>query len=171
VPTPTIPVSNSDDTQPVDTSSVTRIVVPKLGLDTVVKFVPFEGLTWLIAGLQQEVAWMGNTSWPGLGSNTALAAHVTLRSGEEGPFRYLENLQPDDIIKVYTEKNLYTYKVREIQTVEETDLSVVGPTEKPQLTLITCANWDNRIRYYLNRLVVFADLENVEAMKIEEKGN
>jgi len=26
VPTPTIPVSNSDDTQPVDTSSVTRIV-------------------------------------------------------------------------------------------------------------------------------------------------
>ena len=171
IPTPIIPASKSNDTQPADTSAVTRIVVPALDLDTVVKFVPFDGLSWMIAGLQQEVAWMGNTSWPGLGGNTALAGHVTLRSGDEGPFRYLENLQPDDIIKVYTEKNLYTYKVREIKTVEETDLTVVGPTDKPQLTLITCAGWDNRIRYYVSRLVVSADLEKVDAMKIKEKGN
>jgi len=36
-------------------------------MDTVVKYVPYDGLTWLIAGLQQEIAWMGDTSWPGLG--------------------------------------------------------------------------------------------------------
>jgi LPXTG-site transpeptidase (sortase) family protein len=171
VPTPTLSQLSADDGASLDTSDVTRIVVPAINLDTVVKYVPFDGLTWLIAGLKQEIAWMGNTSWPGLGSNTGLAGHVTLRTGEEGPFRYLDDLQQDDIIMLYTENNLYTYKVREKKTVEETDLSVVDATEKPQLTLITCTGWDNRIRYYVKRLAVIADLEKVEPLEVEEKGN
>jgi len=137
----------------------------------VVKYVPFDGVTWLIAGLQQEVAWMGDTSWPGLGSNTALAGHVSLRSGADGPFRYLERLATDDVVKVYTEENIYTYRVSDKRLVEETDLSVVQSTDSSQITLITCATWNPQIRYYIHRLVVTADLENVDPIRGSQQGN
>ena len=171
VPTPTVVITNSQPGDPVDTSPVKRLVLPSLGIDTIVKYVPFDGITWQIAGLKQEVAWMGDTSWPGLGSNTALAGHVTLRTGEDGPFRYLDELQPEDRVRVYTEHNVYTYKVREKLVVDETDLSVVQSTEDSLLTLITCTGWDAGIRYYLKRLVVVADLENIEPIKIRNIGN
>ena len=168
IPTPTVPASADES---VDKSAVTRIILPSIGIDTVVKYVPFDGITWLIAGLQQEVAWMGDTSWPGLGSNTALAGHVSLRSGADGPFRYLERLEADDQVKVYTEENIYTYRVREKKLVEETDLSVVEATDGSQLTLITCASWDPQIRYYVQRLIVTADLEKVEPLRSDQQGN
>jgi LPXTG-site transpeptidase (sortase) family protein len=168
IPTPTVP-ANADES--VDQSAVTRIILPSIGVDTIVKYVPFDGITWLIAGLQQEVAWMGDTSWPGLGSNTALAGHVSLRSGADGPFRYLERLEADDPVKVYTEENIYTYRVREKKLVEETDLSVIEATDGSQLTLITCASWDPQIRYYAQRLIVTADLEKVEPLRSNQQGN
>jgi hypothetical protein len=53
-----------------DTSPTTRIEIPTLDLDTIVKYVPFEGFAWLIKGLRSEVVWMGITFWSGLGGNT-----------------------------------------------------------------------------------------------------
>ncbi|MCI0519543.1 MAG: sortase, partial [Chloroflexi bacterium] len=134
---------------------------PTIGLDTIVKYVPFDGLTWLIAGLQQEVAWMGETSWPGLGGNTALAGHVSLRTGDDGPFRHLDKLQTGDAVLVYTEENEYIYRVRERVITEDTNLSVLAQTTGNQLTLITCTNWDGILGIYRDRLVVYADLEKV----------
>jgi LPXTG-site transpeptidase (sortase) family protein len=133
-----------------------------IGVDTVVKYVPFNGETWLIGGLKQEVAWMGDTSWPGLGGNTGLAGHVDLADGSAGPFWRLKELKSGDVIMLYTEKNIYTYQMRAQVTVEDYDLSVIAPTEKPQLTLITCINWDATLHAYVQRLVVYADLVGVE---------
>ncbi len=73
IPSPTH-ISTVDEAR--DTTPIERIMIPSLGLDTVVKYVPFDGFTWAIAGLKEEVAWMGDTSWPGLGGNTGLAGHV-----------------------------------------------------------------------------------------------
>jgi len=140
-----------------DTSPINRIILPSIGVDTVVKYVPYDGLTWLIAGLQQEIAWMGDTSWPGLGSNTGLAGHVSLRNGRDGPFRYLDQLATNDEITLYTEENIYTYKVREKKVVTDTDFSVIEPSSTSQITLITCTNWDAGTGYYRDRLIVFAD--------------
>ena len=142
--------------------AVTRIIIPSLGLDTVVKYVPFDGSTWLIGGLKQEVAWMGDTSWPGLGGNTGLAGHVDLADGSDGPFRFLFDLQPGDEVILHTEQNIYTYLVREQVVVEDYDLSVIEATEKPQITLITCTDWDTELRVYLKRLVIFSDLIDVK---------
>lgn len=157
--------------KPADTSPVKRIIIPALQLDTVVKYVPFDGLTWLIAGLKQEVAWLGNTSWPGLGGNTALAGHVTLRSGGNGPFRKLEDLQAGDTVTLYTDQNVYTYQVREHKVVGETDLSVINPSTKTELTLITCTDWDSNARFYMKRLVVVADLVSVNPVQTAMSGN
>lgn len=160
IPTPTS-IPESVDGRPPDDSPPTRIMIPSLGLDTIVKYVPFDGYTWLISGLQNEIAWMGSTSWPGLGGNTALAGHVTLRNGADGPFRYLESLQPNDIITVFTEKNIYQYRVSNKIVVKDDDFSVVQPSDKPVLTLITCTGWNRELGHYLERLVVIADLEKV----------
>lgn len=160
IPTPTS-IPESVDGRPPDDSPPTRIMIPSLGLDTIVKYVPFDGFTWLISGLQNEIAWMGSTSWPGLGGNTALAGHVTLRNGADGPFRYLENLQSNDIITIFTEKNIYQYRVSKKIIVKDDDFSIVQPSDKPVLTLITCTGWNRELGHYLERLVVIADLEKV----------
>lgn len=166
IPEPVISPTLEENGQEPDTSPINRIILPAIGIDTVVKYVPFDGLTWMISGLQQEVAWMGETSWPGLGSNTGLAGHVSLRNGVDGPFRNLEVLQQNDEVIIYTEENVYTYQVREKQVVEETDFSIIDPTDRSQLTLITCAEWDASIGFYRKRLVVYAELVRTEPMTI-----
>jgi sortase A len=171
IPEPTnVPPVDENGNQ-IDTSPVNRIVLPSIGVDTVVKYVPYDGFTWLIAGLQQEIAWMGDTSWPGLGGNTGLAGHVSLRNGRDGPFRYLDSLRPNDQVKLYTEENIYIYSVRELQIVSDTDFSVIEATKDPQLTLITCSDWDPQMGLYRDRLIVIADLTGVESLKRTSQGN
>ena len=172
VPTPSLQPTQSDPQEkPPDTSAIQRIVIPSVGVNAEVKYVPFDGLTWLIAGLQNEIAWLGNTSWPGLGSNTVLAGHVTLRNGGLGPFFKLIDLVAGNEFTVYTEQNMYTYRVRERKTISEIDTSVISPTEHPQLTLITCTDWDGETGFYLKRLAVLSDLVNVQPRDSQTFGN
>jgi LPXTG-site transpeptidase (sortase) family protein len=166
IPTPVITVTPKPGEAGPDTSAVSRIVIPALMLDTEVKYVPFDGVTWLISGLKQEVAWMGNTSWPGLGSNTALAGHVTVAGMGDGPFRHLDELPVGEVVLLYTDNNIYTYQVRESVVTDDGDMSVILPTEKSQISLITCVDWDNDSRTYLKRLVVYADLIRTESITI-----
>ncbi len=166
VPTPVITITPQPGEVGPDTSDVTRIVIPILNLDTVVKYVPYDGFSWLISGLREEVAWMGNTSWPGLGSNTGLAGHVTVAGLGDGPFRHLDELSVGELVLVYTEQNIYTYQVRESKLTDDGDMSVTLPSETPQISLITCADWDQDTRTYLHRLVVIADLLQSEPLAI-----
>ncbi len=164
VPTPVISVTPEEGGESIDTSPVIRIVIPALQVDTEVKYVPYDGDTWLITGLRQEVAWLGSTSWPGLGSNTALAGHVTVRGLGDGPFRNLDQLGVGEYVLLHTEEKVYTYQVRGQQIVGPDDLSVVAPTESSRITLITCVDWDEEEEYYHNRLIVFADLVKAEPL-------
>ena len=173
IPTPdadTVAQSEAEATQesdgePVDISPVVRIIIPALDLDTVVKYVPFKGITWLIAGLKDEIAWMGDTSWPGLGSNTGLAGHVTLKDGSDGPFKHLFDLASGEEVILHTEENIYTYRVREAVVVGAADLTVTEPSEVSQLSLITCTGWDSGKREYQERLIVTAELVKVEPQR------
>jgi LPXTG-site transpeptidase (sortase) family protein len=165
IPSPTPAATTSPGEPEPDTSPVRRIRIPSLELDTVVAFVPFDGQTWLIKGLREEIAWMGDTSWPGLGGNTGLAGHVTVRGLGKGPFWKLDSLKYGDTITLHTEENTYTYFVRDQRIVEEWDLTVIEPTEDPQITLITCIEWSDAHQVYLKRLVVFANLVQVEPLR------
>jgi len=169
IPSPEVSVTPGADEEALDTSPVERIIIPALLVDTVVKYVPFDGVSWYITGLRDEVAWMGDTSWPGLGGNTALAGHVTLRNGRDGPFRNLDQLQQNDEVILYTDENVYTYKVRESRVVLDGDMSVIAPTNSPQLTLITCTNFDREAGIYLERLIVYADLVGTKPLDIASR--
>jgi len=161
IPTPTGDIKPDQSGNLPDTSPINRIAIPTMNLDTVVKFVPFDGKSWAIGGLKQEVAWMGETSWLGLGGNTGFAGHVDLADGSEGPFWNLSTLQEGDTVILYTERNQYTYTVLEQKIVDDYDMSVIDETEDPTITLITCAVWNNELRTYLKRLIVTAELEGV----------
>ncbi len=171
VPTPSFAPTVQNTEQPVDDSSPVRLLIPDLAVDTVIKYVPYDGSTWLISGLKQEVAWLGNTSWPGLGGNTGLAGHVTLNTGENGPFRFLDQLNTGSVITLFTEKNIYNYKVRESKVVDSSQVSVLDQTTKPSLTLITCTNWDKTLGYYVNRYIIFADLDTTVPIASSVSGN
>lgn len=164
IPEPPEHLNQGPDGNEPDSSAMTRIIIPTMGLDTVVKYVPLDNSGWLIGGLKQEVAWMGDTSWPGLGSNTGLAGHVDLANGDSGPFWNLGDLKPGDKISVFTEHNQYIYTMRDSRIVPDSDLSVISPSDEPQLTLITCAGWDPELKLYLLRLVVFAGLEEIKPL-------
>jgi sortase A len=166
IPSPVISVTPQPGEPEPDASAISRIVIPALMLDTVVKYVPFDGTTWMITGLRQEIAWMGDTSWPGLGGNTGLAGHVTVAGMGDGPFRHLEELPVGELVLLYTEHNIYTYQVRESFITDEGDMTVIAPTDDAQITLITCVDWDEDNHIYLNRLVVVADLIRTEPLAI-----
>ncbi len=168
VPSPTVlnPTPLEGQEQP-DTSPVTRLMIPALGLDTEVKYVPFDGLSWLITGLRHEVAWLGGSSWPGLGSNTVLAGHVTVAGLGNGPFRFLEKLTSGEIVVLYTEENMYTYQVREQFTVDPVDIGITQPTVKPQITLITCTDWDDQDDFYRSRRILVADLVRTDPIRTQ----
>lgn len=162
IPTPILTQTPAPGDIGPDTSAIERIAIPAIFLDTIVKYVPYDGFSWMISGLREEVAWMGNTSWPGLGGNTALAGHVTVAGMGDGPFRHLDEIPSGEVVILYTEKNMYTYKVRENRITDDGDMSVISPTNDAQISLITCTDWDDASRSYLNRLVVIADLVRTE---------
>jgi len=161
IPTPNLEELQGSGEPTPDISPIERIVIPSIDVDTVVKYVPYSGLSWLISGLKQEVAWMGDTSWPGIGGNTGLAGHITLNDGTNGPFRYLPDLQAGEKISLYTEENIYTYQIVSQRVVEDNDFSVIAPSEYPQLTLITCIEWDSDLNLYVKRIVINSDLIDV----------
>jgi LPXTG-site transpeptidase (sortase) family protein len=163
IPTPSALPETEDGKTP-DTSPIVRIVIPSLDLDAKVAYVPFDGQTWMIQGLREEIAWMGDTSWPGLGGNTGLAGHITVRGLGNGPFRYLGDIVQNDVVYLYTEENIYTYSVRDKRVVDQADLSVIDSTDTAQITLITCMEWDEDLEIYLKRLAVMADLVRTDAL-------
>jgi LPXTG-site transpeptidase (sortase) family protein len=165
IPTPKLESTPAPGEQGPDTSAVVQIEIPAIGVNTVVKYVPFDGNSWMIGGLRQEVAWMGETSWPGLGENTGFAGHVTLTDGSDGPFRKLGDLKAGDVVVLFTEQNIYTYRVRQQAVVEDIDMSVLDAGDKSSITLITCTNWSKDLKIYLQRLIVLADLEKVEPLQ------
>jgi LPXTG-site transpeptidase (sortase) family protein len=162
IPSPEVSITPAPGEEGPDTTAVKRIVIPFILLDTVVAYIPFDGDTWLIDGLTQEIAWLGETSWPGLGSNTGLAGHVTVTGQGDGPFRRLEELPVGELVILYTEKYMYTYQVREHTIVDLDAMYVTYGTANPQITLITCINWNDEVNAWLDRLVVYADLIRTE---------
>jgi sortase A len=88
---------------------------------------------------------------PGEKGNMVLSAHNDI-FGEL--FRDLDQLRPGDEVLVSTASREFLYKVIGVRIVDPTDVSVMSPTEKPTITMISCYPYlvDNQ------RIVVFGEL-------------
>ncbi len=85
--------------------------------------------------LKQGVGHHIGSANPGTAGNVVLSAHDDIY-GEL--FRDLDSLKPGDEAVLYTATQKFYYRVVTVQLVEPTDVSIMGPTVRPTLTLISC---------------------------------
>jgi sortase A len=123
-----------------------RIVIPSIHVDAPV----MQGDSW--EDLKKGAGHHIGSSHPGERGNVVISAHNDV-FGEI--FRRLEDVELEDKITVYTGSQTFNYLVRAKRIVEPTDVSVMAPTSRPVLTLITCYPY----LIDTHRLVVIAELE------------
>ncbi len=136
----------------------TRLVVPSLGVDAPVVLIGLRDGMWPVGHLSQEIGHLQGTASPGDVSNVVMAGHVTLAQGDDGPFRNLMQLKRSDEIWVYVGDEMHRYLVEYVRVVSPENVEVTFPTQEPKLTLITCANWNQALHVYDERIVAVASL-------------
>jgi sortase A len=124
---------------------LTRLVIPKIEVDAIV----VEGASR--KDLSAGPGHMKLTAQPGETGNAVITAH------RDTFFRHIYELNKGDHIQVRRSGRTFTYEVTGKRIVMPEDISVIKPTDNPQLTLITCYP-----TYYIGpapkRLVVFSRL-------------
>lgn len=124
----------------------TRIVIPAIDVDAPV----VEGDGW--EELKMGVGHHIDSANPGERGNMVVSGHNDV-FGEV--FRHLGELMVGDEIIVYAGENPYRYLVREKRIVQPDEVSVMEPTTKATMTLITCYPY----LIDTHRWVVIAELE------------
>lgn len=154
-PIPTIPPA---------TAPPTRMVADSINLDADVVTVGWKTVTqngqptnvWEVA--DYAAGWHKNSALPGQGGNVVLSGHNNIK-GEV--FRYLEDLEPGDVITLYADSRPYQYAVSdkfivkdkgEPETVRRANARWIGPFTEERLTLVTCWPYNNNT----HRLIVIA---------------
>jgi sortase A len=129
-----------------DGDPVGRIVIPRLGLSSVV----VQGTTG--ADLARGPGHYQQTPLPGLGGTVAIAGHRTtyLR-----PFRRLDQLRHGDSIELDLPYGTVRYVVRSRKIVDDRDWSILRPRPYEQLVLSAC----HPLYSASHRIVVFAQRE------------
>lgn len=123
----------------------TRIVIPSIDVDAPV----VHGDSW--EDLKKGTGHHVGSANPGERGNMVLSAHNDV-FGEI--FRYLEDVELEDRVVVYSGSQSFEYIVKAKRVVEPSDVSVMAPTSQPTLTLITCYPY----LIDTHRLVVIAQL-------------
>jgi sortase A len=149
IPEHLLPIINAYIPPPIPTpgpEQARRIQIPAIDVDSPI----VQGMyDW--EQLKKGVAQRIGSAGPGQMGNMALAGHNDIY-GEV--FRYIDKLTPGDEIIVTTQRQSYTYVVRDSMVVNPTDVWVLEPTEFASATLVSCYPY----RVNTRRIAVFADL-------------
>lgn len=137
----------------------THVTIPAAGVDSNIVEVFVQDGAWQVA--DYAVGYHHGTGRAGQ-NNMVLAGHQGLRGGV---FRQLARLKPGDLITIDAAGERFEYRVRTTGNVWPNQIDVMFPTEQPQLTLLTCTNWDTQ------RLVVVADFIGTAATPGAAGGN
>lgn len=122
MPAPEIPTPSVAQAQ--------RIYIPALW-DSAAPVVQGDGWEQLKKGVAQHIG----SANPGQAGNVVLSAHNDI-FGEL--FRDLDRLKPGDDVVLSTGVQDFIYKVTGLQIVEPTEVSVMEPTARPTITLVSC---------------------------------
>lgn len=127
-------------------STVTRIQIPRIGVDSKVIEVGWtienEVAVWQVA--KYAVGQHRGSANPGEGSNTVLAGHV---GGAAPVFQRLIEVVPGDQVILTSAGQQFLYVVREVQRLQEVGVSdeqrlanaaYMDPTDEEMVTIITC---------------------------------
>ena len=82
--------------------------------------------------LNRAVGHIDDTALPGNDGNSGIAGH------RDGFFRGLKDIGPEDAIELETLRGKEVYRVERTWVVDPEDVSVLDPTPRRSLTLVTC---------------------------------
>ena len=109
------------------------------------------------ANLEKGVIHISNTSLPGEVGNVFITGHSSNYPWAKGDynniFALINKLVVGDLIQIKYHNSDFVYKVSVIKTVKPSDTSVLDPTKKSILTLMTCTPVGTSI----NRLILIAE--------------
>lgn len=119
-----------------------NLIIEKLAIDVpIIANVDGRDKNVYNQALNDGVAHYKNTALPNSGSNIVIFGHSStlLGAGEYSKvFAALNDLNTGDEIKINFNQQEYKYKVSEKKIIPADDLSVLLPTEREMLTLLTC---------------------------------
>jgi sortase A len=133
---------------------ITRIVVPRLGLDAIV--VELWGLDDA-ENLKRGPGHIPTTAYPGQPGNVVISGHRTTYGA---PFKHIEEIQTGDEIILITADNQYTYEADEQRIVMPTDLTVLEQGDEAKITLTACHPWYSAAQ----RIVIIGSLVSAEPL-------
>jgi LPXTG-site transpeptidase (sortase) family protein len=111
-------------------------------------------------------SWYTGSSTPGEAGAAVLLGHVNSLTDKSGVFYDLKTLEKGDTISVDREDGatavFEVYKVENYVKAEFPTKAVYYPVAGSELRLITCDGYDQPNRRYLENLVVYAELVDVE---------
>ncbi len=141
------------------------LLIPKIGVDAKIQTVgttPSGSIG--IPSNAKDVAWFAGSSPIATAGTAVVVGHVDTRVFGAGVFRGLKGLAKGDVIYTSIDGRISRFTVTGYTVYPEgTDRmdEVIGTrTGSARLVLITCdGRWDQSVKRYTDRLVVFADRE------------
>jgi LPXTG-site transpeptidase (sortase) family protein len=136
--------------------------IPAVGAKMQIVGVPLQADGWDVTWLSDQAGYLAGTAFPTWNGNSVITGHATLPSGGAGPFARLQELRYGDRIVVEAWGMRYSYEVRAQDLVRPDAPSIFRHEELAWVTLITCADFDERTDSYRSRRLVRAVLMSVE---------
>lgn len=120
-----------------------RIIIPKINLDVPVVYdEPSYEEGKIQAALERGTVHYGNTPLPGEIGNSVILGHSSNNYFNSGEYKFafvlLFRMEENDTFILNYEGTRYVYRVFSKRIVEPDDFSVIAPSNKPIVTLITC---------------------------------
>jgi sortase A len=103
-----------------------RFDLPRLGLSALVA----EGVDDATLGV--AIGHVPGSAFPGEPGNVALAGH------RDTVFRLLEEVRPEDVLRLVTPDGVFEYRVEWLAIVDPGRTDVLASSDEPLLTLVTC---------------------------------
>ncbi len=135
-----------------------RLIIPALGVDSVIVSITAPGGTLTPPGDAQEVGWWSDGAAPGAEVGSALMTGHTLSSGGAA-LQDLEDLEPGDRMSVQSAGAVLDYRVSDVEifskgTVAADAAELFSQSAPGRLVVITCEDYDGSV--YLSNVVVTA---------------
>lgn len=132
-----------DPSQNSKVGSEPKIIIPKINIEAPVVYdEPSVNEKAIQKALERGVVHYAITPNPGEKGNSVIVGHSSSNILNSGKYKFafllLKSLEKDDTFIIHKDGQRYVYKIYKKFVTNPTDLSVLDPTSKPTVTLITC---------------------------------
>lgn len=162
-PTQTGNLNGATGAGEIPSTNIGRLIIPEIEIDGSTVSVPIVDDRWVIEDLGKNIGILeGGGRFPQDEKSMIFAGHATTLWPIKGPFAKLGWLSKEDEFSYVYQGQQYDYKISKMVWAEPDQISMLNSDNGDQVILVTCGEYDFYVGRYDKRLVVFADLINVE---------